>query len=65
MKKTGKLIIHNNGYLDQNEATTVRVVLDDKMLAELNALSKQTGISLQQLGRILIEYALDNVEVQK
>ena len=31
MKKTGKLIIHDNGYLDQKEATTVRVVLDDEI----------------------------------
>ena len=63
--KDKKLIIHSNGYIDQKEATTVRVVLDDKTLAELNALSNQTGISNQQLGRILIEYALANVEVQK
>ena len=51
--------------LSPKEANTVRAVVTDETLAELNRLSDETGIYISQLTRMLIEYALPFIEIER
>ena len=61
--KENRLELHCAKSLSAKEANTIRAIIPDDTLAELKELSRRTGISMSQLARMLIEYALPFVEV--
>ena len=61
--KENRLALHCAKPLSAKEANTIRAIIPDDTLAELKELSRRTGISMSQLARMLIEYALPYVEV--
>lgn len=58
-----KLEIHCAKPLSAKDANTIRVIVPDDTLTELKNLSRETGIAMSQLARLLIEHALPQVEV--
>ena len=58
-----KLELHCARPLTAKEANTIRVIVPDDTLAELKDISSKTGIAMSQLGRYLIEFALNYVEI--
>lgn len=58
-----KLEIHCVKPLPAKEANTIRAIVPDDTLAELKEMSHKTGIAMSQLARMLIEFALPQVEV--
>ena len=61
--ENNKLELHCAKPPSAKEAHTIRAIIPDDTLAELKELSRRTGISMSQLARMLIEYALPYVEV--
>lgn len=59
-----KLILPVVKPLSPKEANTVRAVITDETLKELNRISDLTGIYISQLTRMCIEYALPRVEIK-
>ena len=57
------LKIHCAKPLSAKEANTIRVIIPDDTLSDLKAISRDTGIAMSQLARLLIEHALPQVEV--
>jgi hypothetical protein len=58
-----KLELHCAKPLSAKEANTIRVILPDDTVNEMKDISKKTGMAMSQLGRYLIEFALNYVEV--
>lgn len=58
-----KLELHCAKPLSAKEANTIRVILPDDTVSEMKEISKKTGMAMSQLGRYLIEFALNYVEV--
>ena len=65
MLKNGKIKVAKVKTLSPKEANTVRAVVTDETLAELNRISDETGIYISQITRMLIEYALPHVEIER
>ncbi len=65
MENTKTLVIHSCKSLSAREANTIRVVIPDDTLAELKELSRNTGMAMSQVCRLLIEHALPQVEVKE
>lgn len=51
--------------LSPKEANTVRAIITDETLKELNDISERTGIYISQLTRMCIEFALPRIEVKE
>jgi hypothetical protein len=64
VKIMDKLILPVVKPLSPKEANTVRAVITDETLKELNRISDLTGIYISQLTRMCIEYALPRVEIK-
>ena len=64
-ERTAKLKLPVIKPLSAKEANTVRAIITDETLAELNRLSDKTGIYISQLTRMLIEFALPLVEIEE
>lgn len=60
-----KLILPVVKPLSPKEANTVRAVITNETLAELNRISDETGIYISQITRMLIEFALPLVEIEE
>lgn len=56
-----KLILPIVKPLSPKEANTVRAIITDETLRELNAISDATGIYISQLTRLCIEFALPRI----
>lgn len=61
--KENRLELHCAKPLSAKEANTIRAIVPDDTLEELKELKDITGISMGQLVRLLIEFALPLVEV--
>ena len=51
--------------LTPKEGNTIRAVVDNDTLKELNEISDKTGIYISQLARMCIEFALPRIEIQE
>ena len=60
-----KLILPVVKPLKPKEANTVRAIVTDETLKELNEISERTGIYISQLTRMCIEFALPRVEIKE
>ena len=63
MDRKEKLELHCSKPLSPKEANTIRAVIPDDTYAEIKALCEKTGVSIAQMSRLLIEFALPYVEV--
>ena len=61
--ENNRLELHCAKPLSAKEANTIRAIIPDDTLEELKELKDITGISMGQLVRLLIEFALPLVEV--
>ncbi|MBQ3573533.1 MAG: CopG family transcriptional regulator [Oscillospiraceae bacterium] len=59
-----KLVINKKGIKGEDGHKTFSVRLKDETVAALDNLSKQTNRSRNELINILIEFAIENCEVQ-
>ena len=60
-----KLILPVVKPLKPKEANTVRAIVTDETLKELNEISERTGIYISQLTRMCIEFALPRIEIKE
>ena len=60
-----KLVLPIVRPLSPKEANTVRCVITDETLRELNAISDTTGIYISQLTRLCIEFALPRIVLKE
>ena len=60
-----KLILPVVKPLSPKEANTVRAIITDETLKELNDISEKTGIYISQITRMCIEFALPRIEVKE
>lgn len=51
--------------LTPKEGNTIRAVVDNDTLKELNEISEKTGIYISQLARMCIEFALPRIDIQE
>ena len=63
-KMKEKLIIQKNGLKGEDGYKTFSIRIKDETVTRLDDLSKQTNRSRNELINLLLDYAIDNCEVQ-